>query len=207
MALKSSSTAKAVRVLVADSSRIHTQLLSEALKRDAALDVISWNSEPTTLLDTVQSHAVDILAISSALDGQPTYGLELLRQVRTASPEIKSVVLLDSQKPEIILDAFRSGARGVFSRDGSVEMFCKCIRSLHQGQVWAGRRETSLVLEALASTPQLRAVSANGLEILSKREMDVVRCLVQGLTNREIADRLDAAISTIRAVLDAGESP
>src|SRR5262249_19023723 len=91
---------------------------------------------------------VDILAISCALDGQPLYGLDLLRQVRSARPDVRTVVLLDSQKPEIILDAFRSGARGVFSRDSSVEMFCKCIRSLHQGQIWAGTQDVALVLRA-----------------------------------------------------------
>jgi two-component system nitrate/nitrite response regulator NarL len=200
MAVKTEA-AKAVRVLVADSSRIHTQLLAEALKRDSALEVISWDSDARTLLTTVQSCAVEILAISCALEGQPTQGLEILRQVRSSCPQVRVVVLLDSQKPEIILDAFRSGARGVFSRDGSVEMFCKCIRSLHQGQVWAGSPEIALVLEALASTPTLRAVGANGLDILSKREMEVVRCLVQGLTNREIADRMGLSQHTVKNYL------
>ena len=202
MAPKSSvAIEKSVRVLVADSSRIHTQLLSEALRRDAALDVVLWDFDPSTLLKTVQSQHVNILAISCGLDGQPTHGLEVLRQMRSACPEVRCVVLLDSQKPEIILEAFRSGARGVFSRDSSVEMFVKCIRSLHQGQVWAGSQDIALVLEALASTPKLRAVGANGLDILSKREMEVVRCLVQGLTNREIADRMGLSQHTVKNYL------
>ena len=45
-------------------------------------------------------------------------------------------------------------------------------------------------MEALASAPALRAVNADGMNLLSKRELQVVRCLAEGLTNREIAERL-----------------
>ncbi|MGC2170957.1 MAG: response regulator transcription factor [Candidatus Sulfotelmatobacter sp.] len=195
------SSAEMVRVLVADSSRIHTQLLSEALQRDPVLDVISWDSDPGSLLATVQSREVDVLAISSALDGQSSQGLAVLRQVRAACPAVKAVVLLDAQKREAVLDAFRAGARGVFCRDGSVAMFCKCIRSVHQGQIWADSHEMAVLVEALASAQMPRTIGADGLELLTKREMEVVRCLVQGLTNREIAERLGLSQHTIKNYL------
>jgi len=196
-----SGVARKIRVLVADNSRIHTQLLSDALRRDSGLEVFSWDSHPSSLIPTALAHSIDVLAISSALHGHAAHGLEVVRELRTASPETKAVVLLDSQKNEVVINAFRAGARGVFSRESSVEMFCKCIRSVHNGEVWADSREVKLAIDALASTPTVRAVGANNLSLLSKRELEVVQYLAQGLTNREIAERMGLSQHTIKNYL------
>jgi DNA-binding NarL/FixJ family response regulator len=193
--------AKAIHVLVADSSRIHTQLLADALRRDAELEVVSWNSDADGLIAAALDRGVDVLAISCALDGSPAHGLEVVRQLCAVRPNARAVVLLDSHKPETVVDAFRAGARGVFSKDGSVEMFSKCIRSVHEGQVWADSRDMTLAIEALAATPTVRAVGANGMDLLSKREMEVVRCLARGLTNREIAKQMGLSQHTVKNYL------
>ena len=187
--------------MVADSSRIHTQLLSEALQRDPELDVVDWNADPRGLLAAAMAGDVNVLAVSSALDGHPARGLDTLRELRAACPGIRAVVLLDSRKPEAILDAFRAGARGVFNRDSSIEMFCKCIRSVHQGQIWADSADVALVIEALASAPRMRLPAADGVNLLSKRECEAVQCLVQGLTNREIAERMGLSPHTVKNYL------
>jgi two-component system nitrate/nitrite response regulator NarL len=192
--------AKTVRVLVADSSRIHTQLLSEALQRDPELDVVHRNADHG-LSAAALAADVDVVAVSSALNGEPTRGLVALRELRAARPSIRGVVLLDSRKPEAILDAFRAGARGVFNRDSSIEMFCKCIRSVHQGQIWADSSDVALVIDALASTPHMRLPATDAMNLLSKREAEVVQCLVQGLTNREIAERMGLSQHTVKNYL------
>jgi DNA-binding CsgD family transcriptional regulator len=110
-------------------------------------------------------------------------------------------MLLDSSRREAILQAFRSGARGIFTRHDSVENLCKCVRTVHQGQVWANSQQMSFAVEALASSPTVRAVDANGLNLLSKRELEVVGCLAEGLTNREIAERLGLSQHTIKNYL------
>jgi two-component system, NarL family, nitrate/nitrite response regulator NarL len=201
MGSPASRVTKKIRVLVADNSRIHTQLLSDALKRDPTLEVIGWDSKPSSLIVTALANNVDVLAISSALHGHASHGLDFVRELRAASPDAKAVVLLDSQKNEVVINAFRAGARGVFSREGSVELFCKCIRSVYSGEIWADSREVTLAIEALASTPAVRAVGANGLSLLSKRELEVVQYLAQGLTNREIADRMGLSQHTIKNYL------
>jgi two-component system nitrate/nitrite response regulator NarL len=190
-----------IRVFIADNSRIHTQLLSDALDCDPNLDVISWDGKPSTLVPVIRAHSVDVVAISSALNGTLGGSVELIRELRAASPGTKIVVLLDSQKKEDVINAFRAGARGIFSREGSVEMFRKCMRRVHQGEIWADTLGVSLAIEALASAPMLRAVGKNGINLLSKREQEVVQCLVQGMTNREIAHQIGLSPHTVKNYL------
>ncbi|MGD0761050.1 MAG: hypothetical protein ABR921_19285, partial [Candidatus Sulfotelmatobacter sp.] len=65
MQTKPAQAERAVRVMVADSSRIHTQLLSEALQRDPELDVVDWNADPRGLLAAALAGDVNVLAVSS----------------------------------------------------------------------------------------------------------------------------------------------
>lgn len=201
MAGESAVTAPVVRVLVADSSRIHTQLMSDALKRDPLLSVVAWNGHASGLVSTVMAERVDVLAVSCSMEGQPFRGLELVRDLLTEKPAARAVVLLDSPDRDLVIEAFRAGARGVFSREGSVESFCKCIHRVHQGQIWANTRQVEFVLETLAASPTLRMAGGKGLKVLSKRENEVVRYLAQGLTNREIAQRMDLSQHTIKNYL------
>lgn len=190
-----------IRVLVADDTRIHTQLLADVLQRDQQLEVISSPTRSRDLAETVRQHQVEVVVLSSNLDEEPLRGLELLRELRASNPGILAIMLLDSSKREATLEAFRAGARGIFSRHDSVETLSQCIRSVHQGQIWANNQQMSYAVEALAASPMVRAIDANGLSLLSKREMEVVRSVAEGLTNREIAERLGLSQHTIKNYL------
>jgi DNA-binding CsgD family transcriptional regulator len=111
------------------------------------------------------------------------------------------VVLLDSSKRDVILEAFRAGATGIFSRHESVETLAKCVLSVCRGQIWANSQQMAYAVEALAASHSVRAVDAHGLNLLSKRELEVVRCLAGGLTNREIAEYLGLSQHTIKNYL------
>ncbi|MGA9800291.1 MAG: response regulator transcription factor [Terriglobales bacterium] len=190
-----------IRVLVADDTRIHTQLLADALRRDPQLEVISPPAQSRDLVAAVKLHRVNVVVLSSNLDEEPLRGFELLRELRASNPDMFAIMLLDSSKKESVLQAFRAGARGIFSRHDSVETLSKCIRSVYEGQIWANSEQLSFAVEALAASPVVRAVDSNGLSLLSKRELDVVRSLAEGLTNREIAERLGLSQHTIKNYL------
>jgi two-component system, NarL family, nitrate/nitrite response regulator NarL len=190
-----------VQVLVADSTPIHTQLLGGALSRDRSLHVVSAHSDAKSIIQSALEHDFDVLVISGNLEEQPDRGLEVLRTLCASRPKLRAVALLDSSHAELILKAFRAGARGVLTRFESLQTLSKCVRCVHQGQVWASTEQISLALEALVSAHPVHGGDGSSLSLLSKREMEIVQSLAEGLTNREIAQRLGLSQHTIKNYL------
>ena len=188
----------AVHVLVADNSPFHTQLLVAALSREEDFRVFSSNLDAASVVAASIAHKIDVFVLNAFADEDAERGFRVLGELREQDANTRAVILLDSSKLESVLDAFRAGARGVFDHRETPDALCECIRLVHQGQVWINKDQISVVLESLSSAPKVKAVNAKGISLLSSREAEVVRCVVEGLTNREIADRLGLSQHTIK---------
>jgi DNA-binding NarL/FixJ family response regulator len=196
--MTSSATNNKIRVLVADSSRIHTQLLADTLKRDSDFEVIPYYSDSGLLASAAASLDADVLVLNANLDGQASLGFKALHELRGISANVRAIVLMETLGDELILMAFRAGARGIIGASQPMDELRKCIHCVQQGQIWANTREMSLAVEALANAPTIRAINAAGLNLLSKRELEVVKLLVQGLSNSEIARQLQLSQHTVK---------
>jgi DNA-binding NarL/FixJ family response regulator len=190
-----------ISIVVADSTRIHTQLLADAMRSDHGLQVVASASTSEELLAAVVRVPVDVAVISYSLDDKPGRGTEILRELRALRPQIKGVLLLDSSRSHDVLECFRAGAKGIFSKHERLESLCKCIRCVHEGQIWARSVELEHALEALAKSPLVRAIDHKGLDLLSARERQVVQYLAAGMTNREIAEALGLSRHTVKNYL------
>lgn len=190
-----------VSIVVADGTRIHTQLLADALRNDRGLQVVAAASNSEELLAAITRVPIDVVVISHNLDDQPGHGTQVLREMRALRPQIKGVILLESSKPEEVLECFRAGARGIFSKQERLESLCKCIRAVHEGQIWARSVDLDRALEAFANTPLVRATNHKGIELLSTRERQVIQRVAEGMSNREIAHALDLSPHTVKNYL------
>jgi len=195
------SSAFPIHILVNDDSRVHTELLANALKRDGELKVTTSTSGFEGLLRHLYDDRIDVLLMSSNFDEQSGRGFEVLRTLRSSNSEVPAVLLLDRSTNEAIVEAFRAGARGVFSRDESIDTLRKCLRRVYEGQIWANSQQLAVLIRELSRSHNVRAVDARGMSLLSKREMEIVLRVAQGLTNREIADSLGLSPHTVKNCL------
>jgi DNA-binding NarL/FixJ family response regulator len=194
-------TSEVIRILAADSTRMNSQLLAAALERDKRFLIIEPAPDTRAVVAAVLKEKPAVAVISAELDDEPRKGFEVARELHAAVPESKIVMLLDSADRSQVVEAFRAGARGVFCRSESLKSLAKCIHCVAQGQVWASSRELRFVLEALGEALPLHVVDARGATLLSRREQEVVRCVAEGLSNREIAQRLGLTEHTVKNYL------
>ncbi|HEU5334904.1 MAG TPA: response regulator transcription factor [Terriglobales bacterium] len=197
----SAQSEKAVTVLVADENRMACQLLTSSLQRNSNFRVLGCASSMSEVLGLLKQEEAQVTIISANLQDGPLSGFELLRELRTSHPHTRTILLLDSSERDLVVDAFRGGARGIFCRSQSFKMLCKCIVCVSQGQIWANNGELQFLLEALGQVAPLHIVNAKGKSLLSKREEQVVACVAEGLTNREIAKQLGLSEHTVKNYL------
>jgi DNA-binding NarL/FixJ family response regulator len=189
-----------LRVLAADSTAMSTQLLVEALARDGQFHMIESAANAASILQMVKRDRPHVAVVSASFRDGQMGGFELVREVRTQSPDTRAIMLLDSSERASVTQAFRAGAQGVFSRSEPFRLLAKSIQCVNAGQVWASSTELQYVLEALTK-PAITAFSGKGHSVLSAREVDVVRCVSEGMTNREIAQRLKLTEHTVKNYL------
>ncbi len=178
------------------------ELLVGALKRHRCFEVVDGATKAEEVVKAVQSASPDVVLITATLADGPLSGFGALRQIRECCPEVKTVILLNGPERSLVVDAFRAGARGVFVMSSSnVKSLCRCVEQVHAGQIWANSSELSEVMEALSQLAPARVVNADGMRLLTKREEDVVRLLVEGMQNRDIARELKLSEHTVKNYL------
>jgi two-component system, NarL family, nitrate/nitrite response regulator NarL len=187
-----------IRVLAAESTRMNSQLLAEALAQDCQLQVSGIEPKQASILAAVAQQKPHVVLVSSALEESSTQGFDLTRKVCAARPETRVILLMDTSKPSAVVEAFHCGAKGVLSRTESSKTLAKCIHSVYRGQVWANSAQLSYLLDALRESKPLQSVDSGEDTILSKREQDVVRCIAEGFSNREIANSLGLTEHTVK---------
>ncbi len=202
MSPSSAATSDAICVLVADSNRMQCQLLTGALRRRPEFKIVTCHMETSSILHAVavKLPAVAVLALNSSSNLTDT--VTTLRRFHLSHPEVPKVLLVDSCDRELVLSAFRSGARGIFTvTDANFRLLCKCLLKVAAGQIWANTEQLNYLLETISEVPSLRVLNASGTSLLTPREEQVVALVAEGLGNRQIATELCLSEHTIKKYL------
>ena len=182
---------------------MNSQLIVGALKRcHSNFEVRALTSNSSLAYHELQNCRPDVVVISAQLEDGPLTGFKVLHQLRASESKTPTVMLLDSTERDLVVDAFRAGARGVFCRGYSFKALPKCIRRVHEGQVWVNNVELEFLLELVISLRPMQARNnAGGMALLTPRERDVVRLAVEGMRNQEISVKLNVSEHTVRNYL------
>jgi DNA-binding NarL/FixJ family response regulator len=131
-----------------------------------------------------------------------TETVTVLRRLHLSYPEIPKVLLVDLFDRELVVSAFRSGARGIFCiTDSNLRMLNKCLQRVAAGQIWANTEQLNYLLERVSEVPSLRVLNCSGNNLLTPREEQVVALVAEGLSNRQIAIELNLSEHTVKKYL------
>jgi two-component system nitrate/nitrite response regulator NarL len=187
------------QVLIVERDSMTSDLLALALSSDKRYAAASVPG--SQLIRVVSRGEVDLVIIGGELTAGGGSGLQLADTLYRAQPEIKMILLLDDNSREAVLNAFRTGARGVFCRRQPMSEFLDCVEHVRKGFIWAARDETNHLLEALRSIPKTNSLSDNDLPMLTARELEVVRHAARGKTNKTIASEMCLSEHTVKNYL------
>jgi two-component system nitrate/nitrite response regulator NarL len=184
------------RALIVDRDSMTSDLLASTLSRERNCRASAVSS--ANLLRILESDLAEIIVIGAELNHQSQTGFDLAQTVSRAHPGVLIVILLTH---ESVVNAFRCGARGVFSRQQPAAEFLDCVEHVRKGFIWAGALETTLLLDAFRCIPSPNVVVANEASALTERELQVVQCAAKGMTNKVISAELGLSEHTVKNYL------
>jgi len=200
--MSSAATSQTLSVLIADSSRMQAQLLTRALRRHSEFRISTTAMEAAAILQavTVKRPSIAVAALNPSLT--VAENLMILRHFHLSHPEIPKILLVDTCDREVVVSAFRSGVRGIFSiSDANLRLLCKCLLRVAAGQIWANAQQLNYLMELISEVPSLRVLNSLGKSLLTPREEQVVALVTEGLSNRHIAVELNLSEHTVKKYL------
>ncbi|HEX3660331.1 MAG TPA: response regulator transcription factor [Acidobacteriaceae bacterium] len=184
------------QVLIADRDSMSGDLLATTLVRDKKFHAAAVLSGD--LIRILATRHVDLVVIAADLNYQLHNGFELAAAVGRAQPKVRTILLLTTPTRSGVIQAFRSGARGVLSREQPISEFLECVEHVRRGYIWVGHQEAIFLLQVLANLPAPALLNGMDEALLSDRELQVVQSAAMGKTNKAIALELRLSEHTVK---------
>jgi two-component system invasion response regulator UvrY len=180
-----------IKVFLADDHSIVRAGLRRIVEGGSDMVVISEAADGREAIKAVHDALPDVAVIDISMPGID--GLEVVSQIHTSYPQLPILVLTMYEEEQYVFRAIAAGAAGYVTKRSAPEELVRAIRKLHSGR----RYLSDSALDSLTRHVAKGANELSPLDSLSNREIQVLRCLALGQTNREIADAYQLSIKTV----------
>jgi DNA-binding NarL/FixJ family response regulator len=188
---------RAARILVVDDHPVVRQGLSLALGRQSGLSVCGEAEGLPDALRAIEALHPDLVLADLDLDG--TSGIDLIKAVREGHPEIPVLILSMHDEETYAERVLRAGARGYLMKAEKPERLAEGVRAALAGEIVLSEAMKKRILLGLSG--QKEEGPQTPLDKLTDRELEIFRLLGEGLTTRQMAERLTISIKTVEAHL------
>ena len=185
----------AIRIVLADDHPIVLHGLQRLFERHADIQVVASCADGAAAMDAVRAEHPDVLVLDLRMPGQS--GLDVLRAMAAEGVACKSVILTAAVRDRDVTEAVKLGAMGLVLKESSPEALVDCVRRVYRGES-CFEQETAGAFEAILDR---EAAATRAAELLTPREIEIVRMVAQGLRNRVIAERLSISEGTVKVHL------
>ncbi|MBX5445331.1 response regulator transcription factor [Sphaerobacter sp.] len=202
---RSSRNVHSTGVLIVDDHPLFRQGLRRLIEDEAGLHVVAEASNGYKAMQQADVYRPALALVDVQLPG--VTGLNVVRALKEEYPHVRAIVLSTYQSDDLVLAALQAGAAAFATKDVVPELLLDTIQRVLRGErpidtiiVSRPALARRLLLELRAGAPGERegAPPAQSLLPLSPREMEVLDCVAQGLSNKEIADTLYITEQTVK---------
>jgi DNA-binding NarL/FixJ family response regulator len=196
-----------IKVMVANLPVMLCELLQNAFEAVPDIQIVTPVNDVQHLLNGARPVPVDVILVgSSRMDSRiesrmehPHGAVSILQSLPEFYKNARVVVLTQDPDYAEVISLFRAGAKGIFgSADLRFELLCKCIRCVHQGQIWAKNELLAHLVSSLSHPRSTNVIDRHGKPLLTTREQQVLHFLSDGLSNSELATVLKLSEHTIK---------
>jgi DNA-binding NarL/FixJ family response regulator len=186
-----------IRIVVADDHPVVRFGVRNMLQSEPGFDVVGEAEDGDDAITQTLELEPDILLLDLLMPRLP--GLEAMRAIMTKSPRVKIVLLTSTISPQQIIEALQIGARGIVLKDSVVGDLGNALRAVLGGDYWIGGERVANLVKALQELmAKAAAIPERKTYGLTPRELEVVTCIVEGCSNRDIAKQFSISEETVK---------
>src|ERR1700745_3771411 len=185
-----------IRILLADDHPVVRIGVRNMLQSDEAFMVVGEAGDGDEAITQTLELLPDILLLDLSMPRMP--GLEAMRAIMSGSPRVKILLLTATISTQQIIEALQIGARGIVTKDALIEQLTSAIDAVMQGDYWINGQRVVNLVGALHDLMQKAAVPERKTYGLTPRELEVVGCIVEGCSNRDIAKQFAISEETVK---------
>ncbi len=180
-----------IRVLLADDHSVVRDGLRRLVEGAGDMTVVAEAADGREAIRKAREISPDVAVVDISMPGLD--GLEVVRQIRSANPDLPVLILTMHEEEQYVVRAIGAGAKGYITKRSAAEQLLQAIRKVHSG----GRYLGDSASEALAARMAKGGGGGSLLDLLSDREIQVLRSLALGGSNREIAEAYSLSVKTV----------
>lgn len=189
---------KKLRLLLVDDQAMFREGLRLILGQQKDFEIVGEAGDGLAALESARRINPDVVLMDLRMPNLG--GVEATRRIRAEAPSVKVIVLTTFEEDEEVFAALRAGAAGFLLKDSPSDSLCEAIRLAARGETWLQPSVAAkLVAEFGRLAPRLQPSQTGALlEQLSPRELEVLRCLAAGMSNKEIGRKLTLTEGTVK---------
>lgn len=201
-----------IRIAVVDDHEVVRHGLRLSLELEADMVVVGEARSGEEALNLAREVKPDVMLLDVRLEG--TDGPEVCRRVLEVTPRMAVIMLTNYLQDGFVLRSLMAGAKGYVIKDVQLSELKRMIRSVYRGGSVLDPKVTAQVISTATSSgelPSSKSGAPKNVTVLSETDLTIVKCLSEGLTNKQIANHVHLSPHTvkdhlekIRAVLDVG---
>ena len=185
-----------INIVLADDHVLVRNGIKAMLESDTQIDVIGEAGNGKEALETAKQLKPDILVLDIRMPEMN--GLEAAARLRDVAPKTKAVILSMHDSEEYVLQALDAGAYGYLLKDTDKAEFLKALKQIHGGnKYFSGAVSNVLANRLLNNKTFVTKTPAEDPYSLTRREKEILRMIIDGKHNKDIADSLDKSVRTI----------
>jgi DNA-binding NarL/FixJ family response regulator len=185
-----------IKIFLVDDHQLVRDGLKALLTGTNDIEIIGEACDSTELFGKLALMKPDLLIMDISLPG--ISGIEITRKICTDYPEIKILMLSMYNSEDFILNSIKAGAKGYLPKNTSRNEMLEAIYAIHSGEEFYGESISKIMLKSYvkrATDPEKPGNRPS--ELLTTREIEILKLYVEGLINKEISEKLDISIRTV----------